>query len=194
MSPWIAISISVFSLTLSGTTAYFNFFWVESSASAAVLGFREVAGDPGAFQLDVAVYNTGNRQMAVTGIDVRIGGASTPSTLAPRDDVESLPVVIEPKELGLFRLDVAVPAWDTVPESGKREADREVPIGLRVQAVSSVGAGMRSDLAEPVIVHVAESGGALASSGYVLSRSPEPFEVSEPEARPTDDERTPPPS
>jgi hypothetical protein len=192
MSPWVAVSISVLSLAVSGTTAYFNFFWIESSASAAVLSFRNPGGGDDGFELDIAVYNTGNRQMAVTRIDVRVDGVPTVSALVPGDDGgESLPVLIEPKELALFRVDVDGPATKPGAPGGGGDAGVGVPIGVRIQAVSSVGAGMRSDLDQPVTVHLVERDGALVSDGYSLSRSPEPFEISEPEALDIE-ERSPP--
>lgn len=193
MSPWVAVSISLLSLAVSGTTAYFDFFWIESSASAAVLSFRNPGRGDDGFEIDIAVYNTGNRQMAVTRIDVRVDGVPAASSLVPGDDGGgSLPVLIEPKELALFRVDVdSLPTKAALP-AGAGDADGDVPIGVRIQAVSSVGAGMRSDLDEPVTVHVVARDGAMVSSGYSLSRSPEPFEISEPEALEIE-ERTPPP-
>jgi len=166
MSPWIAVSISMLSLLISGTTAYFNFFWIESSASAAVLNFQERFDSAnGGFEIDVAVYNTGNRQMAVTRIDLLIDDAVLSATLIPREESEKYPVLIEPKELALFRVDVEDVTWADVVE--KRQADEtgesdfEVPVSVEIQAVSSVGAGMRSELDRPVAILVGEGGGSF---------------------------------
>jgi len=61
-----------------------------------VPSFRDFGGGKHGFE--IAVYNTANRQMAVTRIAVRVD-MPTPSALAPAVGRESLPVVIEPKEL-----------------------------------------------------------------------------------------------
>jgi hypothetical protein len=185
MTPWIAVSISLLSLLVSGTSAYFNFFWIESSASAAVLNFQEQFDSAdGGFEIDVAVYNTGNRQMAVTRIEVIIDDAVLSARLIPREETEKYPVLIEPKELALFRVGVDNFAWEEVVASRQADAtgesDFEVPISVEIQAVSSVGAGMRSELDRPVAILVGERDGAFFYGGNDVSRNPEPFEVSDP--------------
>lgn len=179
---WITVSISILALLVSSTTAYFNFFRIRNDASAAVLGLTEAFDDgrPG-IELDIAVYNTGNRQIAVTRIEILVNTNLPTTTLVGSEDPK-FPVLVEPKEVRLFKVRANDVAWLEItsnknPSEPNEDCPFETPVGFDISAVSATGSSMRVFVEEAVRFCVGDATEPDFFSGYEFSPAPIKFDV-----------------
>lgn len=113
----ITVTVSVTALMISVTSSYFTFFRVETALSSAVLGVALNQAESTA-TVNVAVLNTGNRQVALidaTPYLIQMDGDEALRQPMTRVQSEngSFPVLVEPGKLVLFELKAELP-WQSV--------------------------------------------------------------------------------
>src|SRR5262245_52773867 len=111
----VSLIISIVALLLSATANYFTFVRVATEASAIIVGFMPTSRTK-THKLQAAVFNTGNRQVAITDAElylVQVDGSEhlrQPMTTVKRT---AFPVVVQPGTLALIDCEAEV-EWGTV--------------------------------------------------------------------------------
>ena len=143
---FITIGISIVALTLSALGTYFSLFRDQTAVSAAILSHvlrEEVA-------LDVAVANTGNKQVAITAAEVYVVHLKSNELLRQpltdfriRDARLALPLMIEPGKMAILpvaaRMDWSITRAYRQPVPVGDDQSHKAIIGVRLNAIGASG-------------------------------------------------------
>lgn len=151
---WLTVTISILALTISAVGSYFTFFRETTALNAVIVGV-DLGGR--VTTLDVAVMNTGNRQVALTYAEIylvqlnnneKLGQSLNPDTTVA--DKEVLPILIEPGKMALFQIK-AESNWDAVQayrqeiEPGDDHTHITI-MGIRLLALGATGVHLNGKL------------------------------------------------
>lgn len=168
----LTISISLIALLVSGVSAYYSLFWVEVSASSVVLR-ADLNKNENVLIATVAVLNTGNRQLAVTDVQLMLATSKTSyyglNAQLTQADTTSLPVIIEPSNVRLFSIKANLPVEKVVQSAktfddvvGAREAATVI---VKIDALGATGDQLTGQQNE-IRVYVASE----TLSGYFIDQ------------------------
>ncbi|MDM0053915.1 hypothetical protein [Variovorax sp. J22R115] len=150
----VSIAISLFALAISATGSYFTLFREDNSLSAAVL---RVGIDDRETTVSVAILNTGNRQVAVTGAGiylVELDGSEKLRqrlvTTTKRESGPALPLLLEPGRMAIVELS-AETDWNSVQAYRQKVEPGEdhthfTEMGVHIAAFNAAGAQTYGDL------------------------------------------------
>jgi urease beta subunit len=148
----ITVTTSLAALIISVIGTYFSLFRDATAGKLAVVA----AAIPGELQVDVAVMNTGNRQLAVTKVLAFFqtnDGASQKRVEAPlrslRSTSPALPVLIEPGRMEVFKVGGYL-QWQAL-ESGRtalpgQPGTSRATVGISVRALGVGGQTLEGKL------------------------------------------------
>ena len=173
----ISLTVSLIALMISSVGSYFTFFRVSPSVSAAVLSITLSEKE---FTANVAVLNTGNRQVALIDADLfvvqRDNGELLRQRQVPAPETERFPILVEPGKLALITLK-AEDAWQAVVayreeiEPGN-DHSHEATAGVEISALAATGARLEG-YAEAVKIELREN----KFGGYSLSTATFPLKT-----------------